>query len=389
MGGVVEEAWRRGCRFDAWSEHLRFDRWREAFAVRSVDPESLLEERSPEVEQPWEVVQPPVTRRYLLRERERAGRAEMTGDCRLENRCFSCGVADCAQRPSAREPLPPLDLDRARAAVAPPAYGRSARRRPGPAGAPTPRMSGVSSASVASSTRFRIRFEKGAGMRFTSHLDLLRTWERALRRSGLPLAFSQGHHPHIRMSFGPPLPLGYRSRAEVFDLEFARPPGVDLAERLNAVLSGDLRVTACRPILFKTPSLMSQLEGASCRVRFPDGFLAEAGVAPEHLRAELGARIAGLLTPEHLIVRRQGEGRIREFDARASLVALEPSDDESPPPLDVHARFIPRAQVRPDDLVALLFPGADVRTVDIERTALWAVVDDRRLDALELLGART
>jgi radical SAM-linked protein len=242
---------------------------------------------------------------------------------------------------------------------------------------------------IASSTRFRIRYEKGAGARFTSHLDLLRTWERTLRRSGLPLAFSQGHHPHIRMSFGPPLPLGYRSRAEVYDLEFARPPGVDLAERLNAVLPGDLRVLACRPILFKTPSLMSQLEGASYRVRFPGGFLAEAGLAPERLRAELETRIAGLLAPEHLIVRRQSEGRIREFDARASLVALAPSDDESPAALDVHARFIPRAQVRPDDLVALLFPGADPRTVDVERTGLWAVVDGRRLEALELLGART
>ena len=216
----------------------------------------------------------------------------------------------------------------------------------------------------------------------------MRTWERALRRSGLPLAFSQGHHPHIRMSFGPPLPLGYRSRAEVFDLEFARPPAVDLAERLNAVLPGSLQVLAFRPILFKTPSLMSQLEGASYRVRLPGGFLAEAGIAPEHLRAELETRIAGLLAQEHLIVRRQSEGQIREFDARSSLVALEPSSAETPVALDVHALFIPRGQVRPDDLVALLFPGADVRTVDVERTVLWAVEKGRRLDALELLGAR-
>ena len=164
---------------------------------------------------------------------------------------------------------------------------------------------------------------------------------------------------------------------------------MDLAERLDAVLPGELRVLAHRPILFKPPSLMSQLEGASYRVRFPDGFLAEAGVTPERLPAELEARIAGLLAPEHLIVRRQGEGRIREFDARPSLLALEPSGDEAPAALDVHARFIPRAQVRPDDLVALLFPGADPRTVDVERTGLWAVVDGRRLEALELLGART
>lgn len=389
-GAVVEEAWRRGCRLDAWSEHLRFDRWRTAFAARGLDPERALAERSPAQAQPWDVVRPPVDRRFLLRERERAARTLATGDCRLEGRCHACGVTGCPQRPAARRPHPPLDLERARSAVAAaPAFGRGPRRRPAGTAAPGQRPVPGGTTGVGSSTRFRIRFEKGAGVRFTSHLDLLRTWERTLRRSGLPLAFSQGHHPHIRMSFGPPLPLGYRSRAEVFDLEFARPPGVDLAERLNAVLPGDVQVLAYRPILFKTPSLMSQLEGASYRVRFPGGFLAEAGVAPERLRAELEARIAGLLAPEHLIVRRQGEGRIREFDARASLVALEPSDDESPPVLDMHARFIPRAQVRPDDLVALLFPGADARTVDVERTALWAVVDGRRLDALELLGART
>jgi radical SAM-linked protein len=129
-------------------------------------------------------------------------------------------------------------------------------------------------------------------MRFLSHLDLMRTWERALRRSGLPLAFTQGHHPHIKMSFGPPLPLGFRSRAEVFDLELSRPPGVDLAERLNAVLPGGLTVTCFRPILYKTPSLMSQLEGASYRVRFPGSFLAEAGIAP-------GALPLGAARPGH------------------------------------------------------------------------------------------
>jgi radical SAM-linked protein len=275
----------------------------------------------------------------------------------------------------------PLDLARARGAVAAPGYGRSARRRPAAPGA--------AGSGLATSTRFRILFEKGAGMRFTSHLDLMRTWERALRRSGLALAFSQGHHPHLRMSFGPPLPLGYRSRSEVFDLELARPPAVDLAERLNAVLPGSLRVLASRPILFKTPSLMSQLEGASYRVRFPEGFLAETGIAPDRLHAELEARLTRLLGHEHLLVRRQSEAQTREFDARSSLAGIEASSAEAPAVLDVHARFIPRAQVRPDDVVALLFPGADVRTVDIERTALWALADGRRLEALELLGART
>jgi len=380
LGRAVEEAWRRGCRFDAWSEHLRFGTWQEVFRDHGFAPERALLERSADLEQPWDVVQPPVTRRFLAREKQRAERAAVTEDCRLEDKCFSCGVAECPQRPWVRQPHPPLDLERARATSAAPAWGRSAKRRPAGRGAPA--------AGVNTSTRFRILYEKGAEMRFTSHLDLLRTWERTLRRSGLPLAFSQGHHPHIRMSFGPPLPLGYRSRAEVFDLEFARPPAVDLAERLNAVLPDALLVLACRPILFKTPSLMSQLEGASYRVRFPDGFLAEAGIEPDRLHAELEARVAGLLKREHLIVRRQSEAQTREFDARSSLVGLAAVRDEAPAVLDVHAHFTPRAQVRPEDLVALLFPGADVRTVDIERTLLWVVSNGRRLDPLELLGAR-
>ena len=223
-------------------------------------------------------------------------------------------------------------------------------------------------------------------MRFTSHLDLMRTWERTLRRSGLPLAFTQGHHPHLKLSFGPPLPLGFRSRAEAFDLELARPPAVDLAERLNAVLPESLRVLAFRPILFKTPSLMSQLEGASYRVRFPRPFLAEAGIAQEALPAVLEARLAVLLARDHVIVRRESEGKSREFDARSSIESLELAAGEHPAALDAQVRFTPRAQVRPDEIVRLLIPDGDARTVDVERVMLWANFSGRRLDPIQLLS---
>src|SRR4030095_8346973 len=220
-----------------------------------------------------------------VREKLRADRAAITDDCRLEDICFSCGVSECPQRPWVKQRPAPFALDRARAfaAAAAPSYGRRTRSRAG-VGSAVPlhgARNGAVPHGLMNSTRFRIQFEKGAAMRFTSHLDLMRAWERSLRRSGLPLAFTQGHHPHLKMSFGPPLPLGHRSRAEVFDLEVSRPPDGDLLERLNAVLPEGLRVLSFRPILFKSPSLMSQLDGASYRVRFPRSFLAEAGLAPE------------------------------------------------------------------------------------------------------------
>ena len=208
-----------------------------------------------------------------------------------------------------------------------------------------------------------------------------------MRRSRLPLAYSQGHHPHLKMSFGPPLPLGYRSRTEVFDLEFSQPPGADLAERLNGVLPEGVSVAEYRPILFKTPSLMSQLEGASYRVRFPEVFRMEAGLEGLDLRDTLTTRIEELLRREHVIVRRQGEASSREFDARPSMVALEPGDEEGHVVLDAVVRFTARAQVRPDEVVALLLPQADARSVDVERVGLWAERAGRRLDPLELLSA--
>jgi radical SAM family uncharacterized protein/radical SAM-linked protein len=389
LGAAVEMAYRRGCRFDAWSEHLRFDAWMEVFHDLGIDPERYLVERSTDLEQPWDLVQSPVTKKFLVREKLRADRAAITEDCRLEDVCFSCGVSECPQRPWVKTPHPPVDPARAMAAVDAAAFGRRARAMR-PNGLPVvPRSNGHGPPSgIQTSTRFRIVFEKGAGMRFTSHLDLMRSWERSLRRSELPLAFTQGHHPHLKMSFGPPLPLGYRSRAEVFDLEFSRPPAVDLTERLNAVLAEGLRVLAYRPILFKTPSLMSELEGASYRVRFPRSYLEEAGIAPDALLEMLRARIPELLGREHVVVRRQSEDKAREFDARPSMVALEASSEETPAVLDAFIRFTPRAAVRPEELVAILLPSGDVRTLDVERTALWTEAGGHRLDPLALLGPR-
>ncbi len=381
LGTVIEDAFRRGCRFDAWSEHLQFGTWLEVFRDSGIDAERYLAEHSTELDQPWDVIQSPVTKKFLVREWLRAERAGITEDCRLEDVCFSCGVVECPQRPWVKQPHAPLDVPKARRSAS---YGRRGR--------PERRASGVAAPGgngVTLSTRFRIVFQKSAEMRFTSHLDLMRAWERSLRRSRLPLAYTQGHHPHLKMSFGPPLPLGYRSRAEVFDLEFSEPPGVNVAERLNAVLPAGVSVVAFRPILFKPPSLMSELEGASYRVRFPGVFLAEAGLAEADLRDALTARGSRLLERDHVIVRRRSEVQTREFDARPSIVALEPGDEDGHIALDAVIRFTARAQVRPDELVSLLVPEADARGVDVERVRLWAERGGRRLDPLELLSART
>ena len=90
-----------------------------------------------------------------------------------------------------------------------------------------------------------------------------------------------------------------------------------------------------------------------------------------------------------MLVRRRSEAQTREFDARPSIASLEVGGEGAAVALEAHLRFTVRAQVRPDELIALLIPEGDSRTTDVERTLLWAEVGGCRLDPLELLHVRT
>lgn len=90
----------------------------------------------------------------------------------------------------------------------------------------------------------RVRFIRGEEIKFISHLDLMRAFERAIRRSGLPIAYSQGFNPHQQMVFGLPLSVGVTSEAEYGDFELTEQiePHAFL-ERLNAQLPKGLLIT--------------------------------------------------------------------------------------------------------------------------------------------------
>jgi hypothetical protein len=132
---------------------------------------------------------------------------------------------------------------------------------------------------------------------------------------------------------------------------------------------------------------MSQLEGASYRIRFPGPYLAESGWSLDRLREVIEARVPELLRRDHVIVRRRNEAQTREFDARPSIVSLATGSENEVPVLDAQIRFTARAQVRPDELLALLVPNADARSADVERVTLWAEPGGLRLDPLALLDA--
>jgi radical SAM-linked protein len=230
--------------------------------------------------------------------------------------------------------------------------------------------------------RWRVRFSKVGKVRFTSHRDVARMWERALRRSGLPVAVSQGFNPHPLLSFGLALPTGCESWGEYLDLRLdpAGPdePSLDqLADLLSELLPEGLAVQAIAPVAMAEGSL--QQEVGSC-----DWQLEVLDVAGE----ELAGRVERVLAAPSLPVQRERKGRQTEDDVRPAILTLA-VDPETGPEQGVHPIGRLRAclathprGVRPSDLVAAL--GTDVVLARACRTHQWIERDGARFEPLSV-----
>ena len=114
----------------------------------------------------------------------------------------------------------------------------------------------------------RMQFRKTREGRFLSHLDLMHTWERVIRRSQLPLAFSQGFNPHPKMNFASACAVGTTSDGEYMDMELTRDmPLEEVAQALNNAMPPAFEVTQMKEVKGKVPSLMSIMERAAYQVR--------------------------------------------------------------------------------------------------------------------------
>ena len=160
--------------------------------------------------------------------------------------------------------------------------------------------------------RIRIRFSKIGRVRWTSHRDVARMWERALRRARLPVAYTEGFSPRPKLSFGLALPTGCESKAEYLDVALREPVAPDeVTSNFSSLLPVGVHVVAAQVLPEGAGSL--QEEVTSCRWEIdvpqldPDG---------------LNQAIARVLGAEVLSVTRERKGRPVTDDLRPSVLEL-------------------------------------------------------------------
>lgn len=205
--------------------------------------------------------------------------------------------------------------------------------------------------------RIRVKFSKSGGLIYIGNLDLYTMWERAARRAGLPLAYSQAFHPQPKIHFAAPLPLGYFSRCEVVDMRLSEEiECARLRDGLNSALPADIRVLEVEEIDDKAPAVQTQVLSADYEVMLSGPLDSDT----------LGGRVAMLLAAESL----PRERRNRRYDLRPLVEMLELSGSPQADGTTLRMRLKAQegATGRPDEILLAL--GIEREHARIERTAL-------------------
>jgi radical SAM-linked protein len=214
--------------------------------------------------------------------------------------------------------------------------------------------------------RIRLRYTKRGRLRFTSHRDFQRAFERALRRSAVPMAYSAGFTPHPKVSYANAAPTGVASEAEYLEIAITetRDPE-ELRARLDGSLPSGLDVVAAVESL--TSGFAERLQASVWQIRLD-------GVSP----AEAERAVRTFLAAETVEVERRTKNGVRTFDARGAVASLEAVDplvvgedaaglagngDVRPGQACAILRLVVRhatPAVRPDDVLSGLRATADL-----------------------------
>jgi radical SAM-linked protein len=210
--------------------------------------------------------------------------------------------------------------------------------------------------------RLRITFSRGAQVKYISHLDITRMWERVFRRAGIPLAYSQGFSPHAKVSIAAPLAMAVTADAELLDVELDRRMDPEYAMRcVRQQLPPGFEVSEVE----EAPAQWRALQAA---VRFSEYTVIVVTDLPP---PEVQERLDALLRAESLPRQRMRDREVRRYDLRPLIDRLWMQSHRSGQvALGMRLQTDQHATGRPDEVLAALDLAAAPRQVNRTRLVL-------------------
>jgi len=205
------------------------------------------------------------------------------------------------------------------------------------------------------SIRIRMTYAKLGNLRFIGHLDLQRLFERALRRTNLPLRYTQGFSPHMRVNLASALPLGFVGQAEQMDFWLDQEiPLNEISSRLRTSLPAELILKDLQVTDNKQPSLQASLLSSEYEILLP------ADIDLQILKDQIGT----LLAQDTLPVQR----RKKTVDLKNLILDWQFVNETPKPLLEITMKSTPLENGRPDEFLELL--GIDPADCLVTRTKL-------------------
>lgn len=269
VGAAIALGQERGCRFDGWTEQLRFETWMKALEDAGVDPYAIAN-RARDLDEPlpWDHIDCGVSKQFLKREHKKALQVKGTPDCHV-GPCSNCGEICVPNWRTWAQEIGMIEVTGDGRTGEPENRGTGTTGSAAPpARPPTP------STSVQPVQKIRFEFQKVGELRYLSHLELMRALQRALRRAGVPLAYTQGFNPQPRISVAQALAVGVEGLRELGEVEFvSRVEPADLQACWNTQLPPELKILRVWEAPLNGSSLSAGVRGAVYQIRLqPNGW---------------------------------------------------------------------------------------------------------------------
>ena len=166
--------------------------------------------------------------------------------------------------------------------------------------------------------RLRVKFRKFGPIRFIGHLDVMRFFQKAIRRAGIDVAYSKGFSPHQIMAFAAPLGVGLLSNGEYMDIEVGSIVSCqDTLERLNRAGTPGIEVTSVKVLPDTAGNAMASVAAAAYTVRFREG---------REPRTEIESVLQAFLVREQILVTKETKKGTRELDLKPGIYRLTYED---------------------------------------------------------------